>query len=254
MKLLVGQAARPEIYLIDPRTKLFWLAGNLIVAIACHGVATLSVLVAMILITSLMAGIRPGYIIPLLKIMAVIGTQFILLQGLLRQQGPVLIEFGFIKLYGDGVRIGIEGMLVLLILTLLSVQFFLWSTPEDLTLLMVKLGFPHKYAVLVGLTLRFIPVLEKDLANIKEGQQTRGMELLTIGQKVKGLFSIALPLLLRTLKRTGDVALYMELKGYTLHRRRTFLRTLQWRRIDFVCLAGGALYFGILASWKLQLP
>lgn len=251
MKLLVGQAGRPAIYKIDPRTKLLWLMGNLFIGIAFHGIATLSLLVGMILFTSILAGIRPGLILPLLKIMTVIGVQFILLQGLLRPQGPVIYELGALKLYWGGVLIGAEGMLLLLTLTLLCLQFFLWTTPEELTLLMVKLGSPHKYAVLLGLTLRFIPVLEKDLETIKEGQQTRGLELRTIRQKVKGLFSISLPLLLGTLKRTRDVALSMELKGYTRYARRTFMRTLRWRRIDFICITAGGLYFGLLAAWNI---
>jgi energy-coupling factor transport system permease protein len=77
------------------------------------------------------------------------------------------------------------------------------------------------------------------------------MELKTIRQKARGLISISLPLLLRTLKRTQDVALSMELKGYTLYSRRTLLRTLQWEKTDSYCLVTGIFYFGLIAAWNV---
>jgi energy-coupling factor transport system permease protein len=116
---------------------------------------------------------------------------------------------------------------------------------------MVKLRVPHKYAVLTGLTLRFIPTVEKDLSSIKESQQCRGLELKTIRQKTRGLISIALPLILRTLKRTHDVALSMELTGYTLLSRRTMLRTLELSSIDYFYLAVCLFYFAAIVGWRV---
>jgi energy-coupling factor transport system permease protein len=253
MKLLMGQAGSLIIQKIDPRTKMFWLIGNLLISFTFHGIGTLSLLVAMILFTSILARIRLIDFWPILKIMTVIGIQFVILQGFLRPQGAVIFRLGSFKLYLGGVLIGTQGILLLLTLTLLCLQFFLWTTPEDLTLLMVKLRIPHKYAVLLGLTLRFIPVVEKDLSTILESQQTRGLQLKTIRQKAKGLISISLPLILRTLKRAQDVALSMELKGYTLYSRRTLLRTLKWTKMDYCCLIMGLLYFGVVMVWNVYL-
>lgn len=251
MKLLMGQAGSSIVQKIDPRTKMFWLIGNMLISLTFHGIETLSLLLVMILCTSILAGIRLNDFLPLLKIMTVIGLQFVLLQGFLRPQGAVIFRLGSFQLYLGGVLIGTQGILLLFILTLLCLQFLLWTTPEELTLLMVELRIPHRYAVLLGLTLRFIPVVEKDLHTIIESQQTRGLELKTIRQKVKGLISILLPLILRTLKRAQDVAQSMELKGYTLYPRRTLLRTLELTRVDYICLVTGSLYFGLVTVWNV---
>jgi len=251
MKLLMGQAGSLIIHRIDPRTKMFWLIGNLLISFTFHGIGTLSLLLAMILLTSILAKIRLNNFMPLLKIMTVVGIQFVLLQGFLRPQGAVICRLGSFKLYLGGVLIGTQGILFLFILTLLCLQFLLWTTPEELTLVMVELGIPHKYAVLLGLALRFIPVVEKDLGTIIESQQTRGLELKTIRQKISGLASVSLPLILRTLKRAQDVALSMELKGYTLYTRRTLLRSLKLTSIDYFCLVMSLFYFGLVAVWNV---
>ncbi len=218
---------------------------------AFHGIETLGLILVMILLTSTLARIHLSIFLPLLKIMVIVGIQFVLLQGVFRPQGAVIIQLGSLKLYLGGLLIGVEGMLMLLTLTLLCLQFLTWSSPEELTLLMVKLRIPHKYAVLIGLTLRFIPTVEKDLSAIKEGQQCRGLELKTIRQKTRGLISIALPLILRTLKRTHDVALSMELKGYTLFLRRTMLRTLEFSKTDYFFLVVCLFYFAAIVCWKV---
>lgn len=183
--------------------------------------------------------------------MTIIGIQFVILQGFHRPQGAVICRLGSFKLYLGGVLIGTQGILLLSILTFLCLQFLLWTTPEELTLLIMEMRIPHKYAVLLGLTLRFIPVVEKDLRTIIESQQTRGLKLKTIRQRVRGLVSISLPLILRTLKRAQDVALSMELKGYTLYTRRTLLRSLKLTSMDYFCLAIGLLYFGLVAVWNV---
>lgn len=251
MKLLMGQTGSLIIHRIDPRIKMFWLIGNLFISFAFHDIGTLSFLLTMILLTLVLAKIRLKDFLPLLKIMAVVGIQFVLLQGFLRPQGSLICQLGSFKLYFGGIIIGIQGILFLSLLTLLCLQFLLWTTSEELTLLMMELGIPHKYAVLLGLTLRFIPVVEKDLHTIIESQQTRGLELKTIRQKVSGLASISPPLILRTLKRAQDVALSMELKGYTLYTRRTLLRSLKLTIMDYFCLVISLFHFGLVTVWNV---
>ncbi|MEL7566812.1 MAG: energy-coupling factor transporter transmembrane component T [Dehalobacterium sp.] len=136
--------------------------------------------------------------------------------------------------------------MILLNLALLCLQFTMWTFPEDLTLLLVKFHLPPKYAVLVGLALHFLPVMEKDLAAIYETQQARGLELSTFFQKVKGLMPVMLPLIPKALKRSEEVALSMELKGYGLYQERTFLHNIALSKLDYGTGAIICTYFSLI--------
>lgn len=247
MKLFLGYKNHHSImYRLDPRIKLLWLIGNLSFVFFLQESRLLLLSLALVLFTNRLAGIPVREFGTLLKILSVIGTQIIILQALLHHQGTVLGQIFGLKIYLGGILLGLNSFLVLLNLALFCLQFTMWTSPEDFTLLLVKFHLPPKYAVLVGLALHFLPVVEKDLAGIYESQQARGLELSTFFQKVKGLMPVMLPLILKALKRGKEVSLAMELKGYTLHRERTFLRSLAFSKLDYRAGAVICAYFSLI--------
>lgn len=244
MKLLLEYSENNSfIHRLDPRVKLLWLLGNLILIIFFQYFPVLFLSLGIVLITTILAGISLIVFLPLIKVMAIIGIQFIIFQGFLRPAGTVLFRLGSLNFYLGGVFIGIKGMLLLITLAFLFLQFVMWTAPKELTLLFVKLGLPHKYAVLIGLALHFLPIIEKDLGAIYDSQQARGLELTTVWQKVKGLLPIILPLVLRALKRSQEVALSMELKGYNRFPTRTFLDSISFSLADYFVFSCLVIYF-----------
>ncbi|MBI5248379.1 MAG: energy-coupling factor transporter transmembrane protein EcfT [Desulfomonile tiedjei] len=249
MKLLLGHSGDSLIHRLDPRVKLIWLVGNCSAVFLCNGIIQLSVILIFVALTTLSGRIKLKTFLPLFKISLIIGAQLVLLLGVLRPEGKVIVDAVFVKLYFGGVAAGLQSFLQLLILCCLFLQFVIWTSPEDLTLLSVRLGMPHRYAVLPGLALRFLPVLEKDLRAIFESQQARGLDLSTTRQKIKGLVPVVLPLILKSLKRAKDVSLYMELKGYGRYSNRTFMHALGFNQSDWIGLASVCCYFAILGWW-----
>lgn len=247
MKLLLGyKEGTSFIHKLDPRIKFLWLIANLLFILFFANTTFLMICLALILLTTSLSGISLKVYMPMLKVMAVIGIQFILLEGLLIHEGRALFQIGPFPFYLGGVIIGLNGILRLICLAFSFLQFLMWTSPQDLTLLTVKLGLPHKYAILTGMTLYFLPVIEKDLREIYESQQSRGLELNTVFQKVKGLFPVIMPLILRSLKRTKEVALSMELKGYSRYSTRTFLGSISFKSVDYMALCTMIVYFSSL--------
>lgn len=253
MKLLLGYNENDSfIHKLDPRVKLLWLLGNGLALMSFQDVRLLSLCLAIVLLTTMLAGTSLIIYLPMIKIMAIIGVQFILLQGIFRHEGAILFHLSNINFYLGGVLVGIKGILRLIALAFSFLQFLMWTSPKELTLLFVKSGLPHKYAILTGMTLHFIPVIEKDLQDIYESQQARGLELTTGLQKVKGLLPVMLPLILRSLKRTKEVALSMELKGYTRYPTRTFLESISFSSADTIVFCSIIVYFGGLISFQIK--
>jgi len=253
MKLLLGYNDNKSfIHQLDPRVKLLWLLGNGFVLVLFQDVRLLSLSLILVLVTTVLAGTKLTIYIPMIKIMSIIGVQFIVLQGIFRPEGAVLFHLSSINFYLGGILVGIKGILRLITLAFSFLQFLMWTSPQELTLLFVKSRLPHKYAVLIGMTLHFLPVIEKDLQDIYESQQARGLELTTGLQKAKGLLPVMLPLILRSLKRTQEVALSMELKGYTRHSTRTFLESISFSSVDTIVFCSMIVYFGALISFQMK--
>lgn len=251
MKLFLGYKNNNSlIHKLDPRIKLFWLLGNLSFVVFRQEIWSLLISFLLVLLINRLAEIPMGDFSTILKIISLIGIQIIILQGLLSHQGTILGQIMGFNIYLGGIFLGIKSFLVLLNLTMFCLQFTIYTSPEDLTLLLIKFHLPPKYAVLVGLALHFLPIIEKDLAGIYESQQARGLELTTLRQKIKGLMPVILPLILKALKRSEEVALSMELKGYTLHQERTFMHAIAFSRLDYKTGIVISTYFGLLLFLK----
>ncbi|AFM27533.1 energy-coupling factor transporter transmembrane component T family protein [Desulfomonile tiedjei] len=248
MQLLVSYSRDSAISRLDPRVKILWLIGNAIFTVWGLSPGLVAWNFFVVLFTIRLAGISLRNLLPFLKIMAVIGIQLILLQGLLRTQGSPVFHLGPATFYSEGLLLGAMGVLTLTSLSLLFLQFIMCTTPEEMTLLMINCRLPASSAVLVGLAFRFLPLLERDLREIHESQESRGIALTTTWQKAKGIVTVILPLILRTLRRTHEVSLTMELKGFRLHDTRTFLEDLSFRRTDRLAAAAIGAYFAVVTA------
>jgi energy-coupling factor transport system permease protein len=122
-------------------------------------------------------------------------------------------------------------------LSLLFAQFIMWTHPTDIALMWISVGVPYRYAMLGALAVRFFPIFQAEVGRIQDAQRVRGRALHTTAQRITGMISVALPFVLRVLKRTDDVAVAMELRGYGYAPTRSFGRTLAMRPADWAVAA-----------------
>ncbi len=112
-----------------------------------------------------------------------------------------LLQIDGIRLYREGLPIGLEVALRIYCIVLASLLTFIWMDPTALTLLLLKTGLNYRYAMLVGLSLRTFPLLERELGKIYDSQQARGMELRGTLRKLIRLLPVMMPFVLRALRR-----------------------------------------------------
>jgi energy-coupling factor transport system permease protein len=128
--------------------------------------------------------------------------------------------------------------------------------PTSLTLLLLKTGLNYRYAMLVSLSLRTFPLLERELGKIYDSQQARGMELRGTLRKLIRLLPVMMPFVLRALRRANEIAVAMELRGFGYGKERTWQRTIalgSWDRIALVVIAVATIVYAGLrltdSSW-----
>ena len=158
----------------------------------------------------------------------------------------------------QGLLIGFyQGMLVasrLLLLVFFAVLLPLTTAPLELAdgleavlSPLRRFGFPaHECAMMMGIALRFIPLLMDETDRIVKAQVSRGAQLEqgNLLRRMIAFFPVLIPLFIIIFKRAEELALAMEARGYRGGVGRTRRCPLVWKKSDtgatifVVCLIG----------------
>jgi energy-coupling factor transport system permease protein len=235
---------------LDPRVKALWVLTGLLYIFTTDDWRALLVLLGANLALAASARFSLRVFWPVLRALALFGLVILVFQ-LLFQSGEVWLTVGPIRLHAEGFYVTRQAWLRLANLSLFGVEFMMWTHPADIALMWISFGLRYRYAMLGGLALRFFPVLQQEVGRILEAQQVRGQPLQSPLQRIRGLVSIVLPLVLRVLRRTNEVALSMELRGFGYGPTRTHSRQIRLQLLDKALLAG-LVGLWLLRAWLWQ--
>ena len=129
---------------------------------------------------------------------------------------------------------------------MLALSLILTSTtkPMDLTYGLEWLMHPLKWikvpvhiiAMMISLTLRFIPTLLDETDRIMKAQASRGVDFQEgkFKEKVRAIIALIIPLIASSLSRSVDLAYAMIARGYDPDKKRTRYRVLKWHVRDSI--------------------
>ena len=140
----------------------------------------------------------------------------------------------------------ILGMMKLILVMMYGVMLPLTTSPMELTdgldVMMrplERVGFPsQEFALMMGMALRFIPLLGRETDKIIRAQLSRGAALDqgNIFQRVRAFFPVLIPLFIMIFRSAEETAFAMEARGYDGGRGRTRRQPLKWSRSDTVAV------------------
>jgi energy-coupling factor transport system permease protein len=242
--LIIGRyvPGSSSIHQMDPRAKLLLVffyvfvvfIANTFSAYALLGCYTLFIVIlTRIPIRFLLMGLKP--------IIFVILFTFIL-HLFMTKEGALLFKLGWFEVYEQGVTQGVFIALRLLYLILMTTILTLTTTPIEITDGMEsllgpfkKIGLPvHELALMMSISLRFIPTLMQETDKIIKAQTARGLDFSTgsIKSRVNAIVPLLIPLFISSFKRAEELAIAMEARGYRGGEGRTKLRKLNWGVFD----------------------
>jgi energy-coupling factor transport system permease protein len=243
-KMIFGRyvPADSVVHRMDPRSKLIiiflfvciiFLANNWVTYVLI-GIYTLLMLgLSRIPFRFLYAGLKP-------VIWLVLFT--LVLQVLFTQQGSLLYKIGPLKIYDEGLKQGIFISMRFFLLILMTSLLTLTTTPIEITdgietLLhpLKKVHFPvHEMALMMSISLRFIPTLMQETDKIMKAQMARGVEFASgpYKERMKAVIPLLIPLFVSSFKRAEELAIAMEARGYRGGEGRTKYRQLSWKMVD----------------------
>lgn len=226
------------IHRLDPRYKLAAFV-ILILAIAiCStyvgNLFALAVCIAMFRLSRIplhygLSGIKPA--IPFIVILAVLQLLF---YGEVAEGGSVYVEWGFVKITSESVRLVLVSAMRFVEVIFLSSVLTLSTSTTELThgmerLLgpLEKVRFPvHAFALIITIAIRFVPTFAMEMEKMMKAQASRGAEFGTgewwrIVRRTRDMLPIIVPLFNVALSRAEDLILAMEARCYTPGSSRT---------------------------------
>ena len=221
---------------------------------------TYAVLLVFTLFVIVLSRIRLYFLINGLKPVIFLMAFTLILHLLMTKEGAVLLDLGFMKIYEEGLRQGIFisiRFLVLVfitsILTLTTSSISITDGLETLLNPFKKLKLPvHELALMMSISLRFIPTLMDETDKIMKAQMARGSDLSAgpLKDRLKAVVPLLVPLFVSAFKRAEDLATAMEVRGYRGGEGRTRYRQLNWTIKDTLIII--VLIIVAVVLWMLR--
>lgn len=242
------------IHKIDPRTKLFLMILLMVVVFVPYGsyVSTFIVDGIMLLLLILilwLARISFSSVFSSLKVlwMTVI---FLLIVNIFIPNGTYtysLCDWNGFHIYLEAIFQSIKIILRILLMILLTLIMTATTKPTDLSYAFEWYLSPLKvlhipvaeFAMVISLTIRFIPTILEETLRLKKAQEARGVDFEhgNIGKRLGAVISLIVPLFITTLSRSTELAEALESRGYIPNAKRTRYNILSFTYRDLLSFA-----------------
>lgn len=232
------------IHKLDPRVKIlstFAYIASLFIVDQYAGYLLIALFVYSI---TKIAQIPLKFILQGLKAIFVIILFTVALNIFMAPGDTILYEFGWIKITLEGLQLAIRMVSRLVLLIVGSSLLTLTTSPIELTdgieaLLkpFSKIGVPaHEIAMMMSISLRFIPILLEETDKIMKAQMARGADFESGGiiKRAKAMIPILVPLFISAFRRADELAMAMEARCYRGGDNRTRMKQLALGGKDYV--------------------
>lgn len=236
------------IHALDPRTKLMALVLYVATLFLVRNPTWFVVLLAMLLVLYRVANVPFTYFLKGLRTLGFL-LVFTFLFRMVITPGEVLASFWIFEVTREGLVKGTQLMsrigLMIAAASLLSYT----TTPKNMAdglaracKPLERLGMPVRdMATMSMIAFRFIPVMLEETNNLMDAQASRGVEFenCSVLTKCRNVFSLVMPLFMKSLERSVDLATAMEARGYTSEGPTSKMYPLVYTRNDAMAYALG---------------
>ncbi|MCF7924136.1 MAG: energy-coupling factor transporter transmembrane protein EcfT [Candidatus Izimaplasma sp.] len=167
-----------------------------------------------------------------------------------------------LQIYEKGIEMSIFVVLRLLIIITLSTILTLTTKPTDLTqglesLLspLKKVGFNSEdFALIISISLRYIPTIFDEANKIMQAQASRGADFSEgkLKDKLKQVISLLIPMFIIAFMRSEELADAMESRNFVPGKARTRIHILNYSYRDVLVTAFTVIFFVVALLFRLN--
>jgi energy-coupling factor transport system permease protein len=251
-----GQSA---IHKLDPRMKIIIAIIYITAIFLASDIYILAMVFAVNLIIIALSKIPFIIIIKALKPLIFIMAFTFFINIFMIAGDTLLLEIAFIRIYLDGLIHAV--FMITRIVSLVSATsiFITYTTsPTMLTDAIERLLSPlkkikvpvHEFAMMMILTLTYIPVLIEELEKIINAQKARGADFYSgnILKRAKALIPVLIPLIVSAFRRADELATAMECRCYRVGEGRTKMKRLRYAAKDFAAFGLAVIFIAAVIA------
>ena len=245
------------IHRLDPRTKILSTLLLIIAVFLANTAVGYAALCAMVLFIILISGLPFMLVLKSVKPLLFIIVLTLVLHVVMGQGEHVLYQWKFIKVTEEGLQLGVQMAMRLILLLMISSILTFTTSPivltdgiEALLRPFRVIGVPaHELAMMMTIALRFIPTLMEETDRIIKAQTARGADFSggNLLVRAKNMLPILVPLFISAFRRADDLAVAMEARCYRGGEGRTRMHQLAYRSGDVMAFVFAFAMIGLLA-------
>lgn len=245
------------IHRLDPRTKILSTLLLIVAVFLANTAIGYAVLCAMVLFIILVSGLPFMLVLKSVKPLLFIIVLTLVLHAVMGQGEHVLYQWKFIKVTEEGLQLGVQMAMRLILLLMISSILTFTTSPivltdgiEALLRPFRVIGVPaHELAMMMTIALRFIPTLMEETDRIIKAQTARGADFSggNLLVRAKNMLPILVPLFISAFRRADDLAVAMEARCYRGGEGRTRMHQLAYRSGDVMAFVFAFIMIGLLA-------
>jgi energy-coupling factor transport system permease protein len=211
---------------------LFWFT-----ALLTFNIFALGVMIVFSISMWIVARISLRALKPLLVVTGLVFLIFTVVNGFIFYGGetPLFYVFGR-PFWEEGFWFGVAlGLKVLAVVTVVPLLTQTTPMPQFMAALS-KLKLPFKVVFTMGMAFRLVDLVTLTYTDITEAQKLRGHDIkdMNIFKKLtRGFLPLFIPLILTLLRRSGDLDIAIESRGFGAPVERTSLVELKMTRLDY---------------------
>lgn len=244
--ITIGQyyPTNSPIHKLDPRTKILATFAYIFSLFIVEDYIAYVLIALFVYALTKVARIPLRFILKGLKAIFIIILFTVVLNIFMAPGETILYEWGWVKITLEGVELAAKMVSRLVLLIVGSSLLTLTTSPIELTdgieLLLKpfsKIGVPaHEIAMMMSISLRFIPILIEETDKIMKAQMARGADFESGGliKRAKALIPILVPLFISAFRRADELAMAMEARCYRGGENRTRMKELAYEEKDYL--------------------
>ena len=245
------------IHRLDPRTKILSTLLLIVAVFLANTAIGYAALCAMVLFIILVSCLPFMLVLKSVTPLLFIIVLTLVLHAVMGQGEHVLYQWKFIKVTEEGLQLGVQMAMRLILLLMISSILTFTTSPivltdgiEALLRPFRVIGVPaHELAMMMTIALRFIPTLMEETDRIIKAQTARGADFSggNLLVRAKNMLPILVPLFISAFRRADDLAVAMEARCYRGGEGRTRMHQLTYRSGDLMAFVFAFAMIGLLA-------
>lgn len=242
------QHKKSVIHRLNPVVLLVWGGSLILLSLIFDHPLYIFILLTVMIFMVILSGIYREWI-SILKLCLWLSISIIVINTLVNYNGVhVLVAVPFkLPVIGQPIitleAIAYGAVMAVKLVVIISIFALINLTvhPDNIMLVLLKVGFPQKSVLLTSLTTRFVPCLIEDVQRINDAYRTRGVRLDTGNwvTRLKKYTGTIIPLLTNSLDRAIQVAEAMEARAFGSGKRRVFYKDIRLSKLDGITLIAG---------------